>query len=271
MSESPTAPTPAEAARLLTWLAEMGADEAIAEQPVDRFLEKPAAPRPAAAPPPIAAPSPLRPAPRPVVPVADGEIAARAAAAQSLSELGALLEAFESHPLRKTATRHCLHGGAEAARVLVLADRPRAEEDRSGQVFAGKHEVLAERMLAAIGLRGLAEDTGREQAALASFLPWRPPGNRAPTDIECRMIVPVIARAITLIRPRIILALGALPGQWLTGAAASIASQRGKWMDYEGIPMIATFHPETLLKSPASKRLAWHDLLALRTRLDETT
>lgn len=271
MSESPTALTPAAAARMLLWLKDMGADEAIADVAFDRLSERPPAPRPAAAPSPQQPAPPARATPRPVAAASDSDITARLADAMTLAALGALLDGFDSHPLKKTATRHCLCSGAETARVLVLCDRPRAEEDRSGQVLAGKHEVLAERMLAAIGLRGLADDTAREQVAMASFLPWRPPGNRAPTDIECQMILPVITRAIELIRPQIILALGALPGQWLADAPVSITSQRGKWMTVMGLPMISTFHPETLLKSPGSKRLAWHDLLALRARLDEMT
>lgn len=266
MTETPNVPTPAEAAHLLLWLRDMGADEAISDELINRFLEKlPAArtvPVPAPVPLPLARSAPLAAA------LQDDEMAAQLAAAPDLQALGDLLNRFDTHPLKKTASRHCLYGGATEARVLVISDRPRAEEDRTGQVFAAKHEVLSERMLEAIGLRGIADDDAREQVALASFIPWRPPGNRSPTDIECQMVLPVIRRAIELIRPRIILALGALTGQWLAGAPASITSQRGKWMAVDGIPMISTFHPETLLKSPASKRLAWHDLLALREKLD---
>ena len=267
MTETPNAPTPAEAAKLLLWLRDMGADEAVADQPINRFLEKPPAARPVQAPVSVAF-VPKAAAPPITTPLQDTELVAHIAAAPDLQALGELLNQFDAHPLKKTASRHCLHGGAAEARVLIISDRPRAEEDRTGQVFAAKHEVLSERMLEAIGLRGLADDEAREQVALASFIPWRPPGNRSPTDIECQMAVPVIRRAIQLIRPRIILALGALPGEWLAGAPASITSQRGKWMAVDGIPMISTFHPETLLKSPASKRLAWHDLLALREKLD---
>ena len=258
---------PAEAARHLLWLAEMGADEVLSTSPVNRFLEKPPA-KPVA----IVAPSPAlgaaqRPSPAPIETPA--EVIALANAAPDLASLNIILEGFDAHPLKRTASRMCFIGGTYPARVLVLADRPRNEEDRSGQVFAAKHEVLVERMLAAISLKGVAETEGLEPVSFMSFLPWRPPGNRSPNELECNMIVPIIKRAIEIAKPALILALGHLPGQWLAGGVDNIQRQRGKWHEVNGIPLLSTFHPETLLKSPASKRLAWHDLLAFRGKLDE--
>lgn len=266
----PTVPndlTPAEAASALLWLQAMGADELLSETPIDRFAEKQPIARPAA----TAPPPPARPRPADQQVQGHEEIHRRARAAASLSELTAILESYEGHPLKKTATRHCFLGGAATSRILLISDRPRNEEDRSGKVFADRHEMLAERMLAAIGLRGEADHAQYEQVTLASFMPWRPPGNRPPNEIECRLVLPFIERAIALLQPKLILAMGHLPGQWLAGGADAIQRQRGKWLEIDGIPFLSTFHPETLLKSPGSKRLAWQDLLAFRKKLDEAT
>lgn len=261
--------TAPEAAALLLWLREMGADEAQADAPINRFVEAPTAPAPRALPT-LAKPAALPPKPvAAAVPDASIEqIHAAAKAATSIAELAGLLDQFDAHPLRRTASKLCFSGGAEKARVLVLADRPRNEEDRSGQVFADKHELLCQRMLAAIGL-GAGE--GLEPVSLLSFMPWRPPGNRPPNELECRLILPFAQRAIALLQPKLILAMGALPGQWLAGGAESPQRQRGTWLSVDGVPFISTFHPESLLKSPALKRLAWHDLLALKAKLQDLT
>jgi DNA polymerase len=276
MSESPNAAdlSAAEAAAMLLWLRDMGADEGIAEAPVNRLAAQPVAAAPAAV---AQAPAPSRPASpaarppgpqQPRTPV-EGEASieqtqAAARAAASLEQLAALLDGFDAHPLRRTASRTCFAEEAVGARVLVIADRPRSEEDRTGRVFADKHALLMERMLAAIGLGEAAGET----VSLLSFMPWRPPGNRPPIEVECRLVLPFAERAITLLKPRLILAAGGLAGQWLAGGAESIQRQRGTWRDAAGVPLLSTFHPEALLKSPALKRLAWNDLLAFRAKLD---
>lgn len=274
MSESLSASgfSAGDAAAMLLWLREMGADEALADAPVNRFAGTPAG----------AAPEPSKPAPqRPAASAAsataavaaEGEASvehlhAAARAATSLSELSDLLGRFDAHPLRRTASKLCFVEEQADARVLVIADRPRNEEDRNGKVFADKNEVLFQRMLAAIGLGAGSGAEEQEPVSLLSFLPWRPPGNRPPIELECRLILPFAERAIALLRPRAILAFGALPGQWLAGGSESIQRQRGNWMMAGHVPLLSTFHPEALLKSPALKRLAWHDLLAFRAKLD---
>ncbi len=271
-NESPTLAdlsAPAAAAVLL-WLRDMGADEALADAAINRFDEKPVAPPPHALPDrpaaPLLKPAPTKPAAAPDASIE--QIHAAAKIAGSIEELAHLLDQFDAHPLRRTASKLCLTGGVAGSRVLILADRPRNEEDRSGLVFADKHELLCQRMLAAIGLGTAATDT-LETVSLLSFMPWRPPGNRPPNELECRLIVPFAARAIALLQPKLILAMGALPGQWLANGPESIQRQRGTWLNVAGVPLISTFHPEALLKSPALKRLAWLDLLALKAKLAE--
>ncbi len=261
-----------EISALLPWLVEMGADEVLLDHSVDRFasaVDKPvleAKPRP----PRVAS------APKPAInwqAVAAGAegVAAAEALAASIDTLEAYVEAingFDAHPLKRTANRPSTYSGATSARVLILCDRPRNPEDATGEVLSGKHQVLADRMLAAIGLAGYAPSEKNEAVAFASFIPWRPPGNRSLTELEAKMCVPLSRRLLHLLSPQLILCLGSLPGQWLAGGEEAIFKSRGKWLDMADIPALTTFHPETLLNSAASKRLAWHDLQAFRQKLD---
>jgi uracil-DNA glycosylase len=289
MMQSHTGPsladlTPTEAAAALDWLLDMGADEILLEAPVNRLaipiaiepltektlrqLHRPQLLQQA-----VPQPSPA-PSWKATAPPDDLQATAEALAAQcwTLADLQTALSRFDTHPLKKTAGNLCFASGAHQSRILVLCDRPRTEEDRSGEVLAGKHQVLAERMFAAIDLCGVEACDGAEQVLLANVIPWRPPGNRAPTELETNLCLPFIRRLIAILQPQIILCFSALPGQLLAGGEESIPKARGKWLfaisgDLR-IPLITTFHPETLLKSSGSKRLAWHDLLAFRERLD---
>jgi uracil-DNA glycosylase family 4 len=261
-------------AQILPWLVHMGADEILADQPQDRFalteIQKPAT-QPST-PSATLRPQPIKPAVNWQAVAAGAEgVAAAEAIAQTIHSLDAYVEAinnFEAHPLKKTASRASTFAGAHNARVLVLVDRPRNEDDRSGDVLSGNHMVLAERMLAAIGLAQTANpEKNLEAVSFASFIPWRPPGNRTLLDLEVKMCVPLIQKLIGLLSPKLILSFGHLPGQWLAGGEDAIFRARGKWLDVAGIPLLTTFHPETLLKSPASKRLTWHDLQDFQQKL----
>jgi uracil-DNA glycosylase len=253
---------------------EMGADEVVLDAAVDRF----------AAPPPVLVQEQsvkprttlIAPPPKPVVnwkAVAAGVegVAAAEALAASVDSLEAYVEAltgFDAHPLKRTASRLCSFSGAANARVLIFVDRPRNAEDATGDVLSGNHQVLADRMLNAIGLAGITPHDSFETVGLASFIPWRPPGNRALTELEARMCVPLAKRLLSLLAPKLILCLGHLPGQWLAGGEDAIFKSRGKWIEINSVPALTTFHPETLLQSSASKRMAWHDLQAFRHKLD---
>jgi uracil-DNA glycosylase len=258
----------------LPWLVDMGANEVLLDQPVNRFVAAPPVevaepPKPRAT---IVRPQPAKPTTNWLAVAAGAEgVAAAHAIAQSIETVEMYLdaiEAFDIHPLKRTASRAAAFSGAKQPQVLLLCDKPRNEEDRTGDVLAGNNLVLAERMLAAIGL---SSNSTEHPMAFANFIPWRPPGNRAPVELEAHMLAPLTLKLIELLQPRVILCFGPLPGQYLAKAEEAIMKQRGKWLDIAGIPALTTFHPETLLKSPASKRLAWHDLQAFKQRLDELT
>lgn len=261
----------AHVATFLPWLVEMGADEVLLDAPVNRFAI-PAEP-PAVLPKPIAKVPLLKPPPKPIEPrrpmIAEGQSSqALAGQATTLAELQTAFASFKSHPLERTATKLCFLSGAENARVLLLCDKPRTSEDPTGDVLAEKHRVLAERMLAAIGLCGMDPVENHEQVMLANFIPWRPPGNRGVTEREAQDCVPFSMRLIEIAQPSVILCFGSLPGQYLAGGDVAIVKARGQWLYVNNVPLLTTFHPETLLKSPQSKRLAWTDLQAFKAKLD---
>jgi uracil-DNA glycosylase len=200
--------------------------------------------------------------PKPLIVVAKPAIAtpSQAEACNSIAELTQALNYFEAHPLRKSATQLSFFEGPEAAEILLISDRPRNEEDRSGLVFAGKSRVLLENMLAAIQLK--IEDVG-----LLNLIPWRPPGNRSPTENEINLVVPFAKRALEILKPKFILAFSSVPGQYLAGGDASILRQRGKWQHVNAAQMVATLHPDELLKFPLHKKMAWRDLQIFRDGL----
>ena len=177
-------------AQALAWLVEMGADEIVGDVAVDRFaasavVEKP---KPIVIAPPRVAPP--RAATLPDQSAA--EASAQAGACGTIEALTQALNYFDANPLRKSATQLSFIEGNLQSPILVIGDRPRTEEDKSGQVFAGKSRELLSRMLAAIDLK-------LEDVALLNFIPWRPPGNRAPSENEIALCQPFAARAIDLI------------------------------------------------------------------------
>lgn len=240
--------SPREALAALAWLAEMGADEIVGEEPVNRML----APAPAAEAP-VAQVEPITPRPSSVQ------------SCNTVEELRAALLALENFPLKKTASNLCFADGNVQAQVMVIGDVPGRDEDIEGKVLAGQNLALLAKMLGAIGL-------STESAGMFNLIPWRPPGNRTPTEAEMEICQPYLLRAIELIQPGFILCLGGQSAQRLSGRNEGLLSLRGKWFDLVigslKVRVMPSFHPSYLLKQPAQKRLAWRDLLAFREALD---
>lgn len=254
----------------LAWQVELGADEAIAETPQDRFAESLPRPAPSPASPREAAPAQPRAAPEaPAAAVPGRPAAALAAAAGTLAELRAALEGFEGSDLRQGAQSCVFADGNPAARVMVIGEAPGAEEDRLGKPFVGRSGQLLDRMLAAIGLSRAEADPGKA-VYITNILPWRPAGNRTPSDDEAALFLPFVERHIALAGPELILCMGGVSAKHILGSSLGIKRLRGRWQRHgaSGRPVIATFHPAYLLRTPADKRLAWRDLLAVRAVLD---
>lgn len=154
--------------------------------------------------------------------------------------------------------------GALDATWLFVGEGPGAEEDESGEPFVGLAGALLEQMLGATGLK-----RGRE-VYIANVVKCRPPGNRTPSQNEAAACAPFLDRQIALIQPKIIVALGKTAVMRLTGSDDSMASLRGKTLTYQGIPVIATYHPSYLLRNLTEKMKAWEDLMFAKRVLAET-
>jgi uracil-DNA glycosylase len=156
--------------------------------------------------------------------------------------------------LRAGCTQTVFGVGDEKADWLFVGEGPGADEDALGEPFVGQAGKLLDNMLAAIKLkRG-------KNVYIANIVKCRPPGNRNPEANEIAQCLPYLERQIALIQPRLIVALGKVAANALLGRDATIASLRGMLHDYHGIPLIVTYHPAYLLRSPSEKAKAWQDL-----------
>jgi len=249
---------------LLRFYAEAGVDMPLSETPIDRFAE-----------PQRPAPTPA-PTSRPVQAAADlpdtAQVAlAREAAAQAstLEELREKLAAFDGCNLKFTAKNLCFADGDPSSDIMFIGEAPGRDEDMEGLPFVGKSGQLLNRMIESIGLK-------RESVYIANTIPWRPPGNRTPTPLETELCRPFIERQIELAAPKVLVALGGPAGKALTGATEGILRLRGNWKIHQTpsgleIPVMPTLHPAYLLRTPAQKRFAWRDFLAVKLKLAELT
>jgi DNA polymerase len=270
---------PEDAAALLRWYVDHGIDETIGEEPIDRFaLPPPAAAVATQAPVPArpAAPTPIRApvatAPRPPVPLESPQLVedARALAegCNTIAELEAAVRAFEGCALKRTAKNTVFADGRPDAPVMIVGEAPGADEDRLGKPFVGVSGQLMDRMMEAIGL---TRDGG---FYITNILFWRPPGNRTPTLAEQAMCLAFTRRHIELVRPKVLVLAGGVSAKAVLDTPEGIMRLRGKWTVYRladgtEIPTMPTFHPAYLLRTPASKRQSWQDLLAIDKKLKE--
>lgn len=158
-----------------------------------------------------------------------------------------------------TRTQAVFGVGDHEADWLVIGEAPGADEDRLGEPFVGRAGKLLNPMLLAIGLK-------REQVYIANILKCRPPENRDPAPTEANLCRPFLERQIELIRPRIILAVGRIAAQNLLDTDTQIGKLRGRIHRFgpAQIPLVVTYHPAYLLRSPREKRKVWDDLRLAR-------
>jgi uracil-DNA glycosylase len=143
--------------------------------------------------------------------------------------------------------------GDPNAQILFVGEGPGADEDAQGLPFVGRAGQLLNNMIAAMGLK-------REQVYIANIVKCRPPQNRKPETDEANTCMPFLERQIEIVRPRVLVALGATAATYLLGMRGSIASMRGRIHDYRGIQTVVTYHPAFLLRDPTQKKEAWKDL-----------
>ena len=270
---------------MLAWQLDMGVDEALLDHPVpdapplrlDQLLAANDS-----LPPPTAVTSAMRDAASPTHKLVDrfaghksacdNPLKASAGAAvvtlsgiTSLADLQAGLAGLDACPLKHTASNLCFADGNPGARLMIIGEAPGRDEDRMGVPFVGADGQLLDKMLMTIGL-------DRASAYLTNLLPWRPPGNRSPTEEETAMLLPWLFRHVQLAKPDIVLLLGGAAAKLVLGSNDGIMKLRGHWHEIDfgdGVlrPALASLHPAYLLRSPAQKRLAFEDLLLLAKRL----
>jgi DNA polymerase len=249
----------------LRWQIAMGADEAILETAAPR-ARKPAALQPER---PGAAPeaTPRAAAPRKATP--HGEAAAAlAGTANTLEELREAMGGFTGSPLRETATNLVFSDGVPGAPVMVIGEAPGAEEDRQGKPFVGASGQLLDRMFASVGL------SRAESLYITNILPFRPPGNRTPTDAEIALFLPFVLRHVALAKPRLLVLAGGVAAKGVLQSREGITRLRGRWhqvsiLGGEVLMALPTLHPAYLLRNPIAKRDAWADLLMLRRAMND--
>jgi uracil-DNA glycosylase family 4 len=282
----------------LAWLVEAGADEAMGDEPVNRFAKTSASQNPS---PPTGEgghrsaqrnddreggrsqpPSPSHFASRPLpqgeggkqasilAPVSSGsdlighamEIAARC---NSLAELKSALENFEGSALKKLATNTVFADGTPDQRIMFIGEAPGRDEDRIGLPFVGRAGKLLDLMLASINL------DRRKNVYITNVLNWRPPDNRDPSPEEAAICLPFLRRHIELVSPGIIVLLGAVAARHVMGKTDGIMRLRGKWLEYyvndQMVPVMPTLHPAYLLRRAIDKKLAWRDLQVIEEKI----
>lgn len=158
--------------------------------------------------------------------------------------------------------------GQRNAPWMVIGEAPGENEDLQGEPFVGQAGKLLDNMLAAIGLSRQTE--GRPEGLggvyIANTLKCRPPGNRNPEPVELQTCAPYLVRQVALVQPKIILAMGRFAVQSLLQTTEPIGKLRGRVHQYQGVPVVVTYHPAYLLRNPPDKAKAWADLcLALQT------
>lgn len=249
---------PNDALAMLAWQVELGADEAILDDPIDRFeLPKTVAK-------PVAAKEVSVAEVTEINPVAQANALARGAG--SLDALRDAMAGYEHCELKKGARNMVFADGKPGARIMVIGEAPGRDEDRVGKPFVGPAGQLLDAMFSAIGLARDAEDV-RSAIYITNVLPWRPPQNRDPSPDEIAMMMPFLARHIALAKPEILVVMGNIAAGALLGKQG-ITRLRGNWTTAENLPCLPMFHPAYLLRQPLQKRAAWADLQALRQKLD---
>jgi DNA polymerase len=215
-------------------------------------------PRAAPGPEPAAPPGPEPAAPRPQVP---GE------ASEHWQALRAEVLQCTRCPLHLTRTQGVFGVGPQRSDWLVIGEAPGAEEDRRGEPFVGAAGQLLDAMLRAIGL-----DRARN-VYIANVLKSRPPGNRDPKPEEVAACLPYLVRQIALLQPKIMLAVGRIAAQSLLGTDAPLGRLRGRVHHFGELntPLVVTYHPAYLLRSPGEKRKAWEDLKFARNLYQQLT
>ncbi len=164
-------------------------------------------------------------------------------------------------PLGQTRNKFVYGAGNPNADVMFIGEAPGQREDEQGVPFVGRAGELLDKILAAIQF-------SRQDIFIANILKCRPPNNRDPLPEEMELCFPYLKEQVALIKPKIICALGRIAGQALLSTKTPLGKLRGKWHEYEGVPLMLTYHPAALLRFPSYKRDTWNDMKMLKAKYD---
>ncbi len=185
-----------------------------------------------------------------------------------IRELEQLFENLEGCKLKKTSSNFVKFYGNTDSKILIIDGPPDEEEDKKGLSFVSSKGLLFEKMLKAIKL-------SIDETFIVKGIPWRPPGNRYPSNEEIKICRPFILNLINILRPKIILCLGEVPTNQILELNESITKTRGKWRTLKSnqsnceFSVLPTFSISHLLNRPDLKKYAWEDMKLLRDRIKE--
>ena len=172
---------------------------------------------------------------------------------ERLAELAGLAEQCAQCALKATRNKMVFGDGPPQADLVFVGEAPGADEDASGIPFVGRAGQLLNKIIAAMGLK-------RQEVYIGNVLKCRPPGNRTPLPGEAAQCWPFLREQIELLRPKVLCALGTPAARTLLDTEEPIGRLRGAVHDYHGVPLVATYHPAYLLRSPAEKAKVWEDM-----------
>lgn len=182
--------------------------------------------------------------------------------ASTIEELNEAIKNFDGCAIKLTAAQTVLGSGKINAKIMIIGEAPSAEEDRKGLAFTGENGKFLDLMIESLGI-------SREDTYVSYILPWRPPGNRTPTEAEIAICLPFIKKQIELVSPEHLIFMGGSVANAVLDNSDAISQLRGKILEYkqknkENIKSITTFAPSYLMLNPMQKAKTWSDLIRLR-------
>ena len=188
--------------------------------------------------------------------------------AQNLNELYNIIKKFDLCDIKKMSNNTVFSDGVQHAPIMVIGEAPGLDEDRFGKPFVGASGILLDKIFNSIGC------SRRTNLYITNILPWRPPGNRAPTDSEIALCLPFVEMHISFIRPDYLILVGGTATKALLKTKLGIVKTRGIWYNYKNkfidrsIKTLPIYHPSYLLRAPGNKRQAWFDMLLIKKELE---
>ncbi len=181
---------------------------------------------------------------------------------EQIERIASAVNACSKCPLASTRIHAVPGEGNPEARIMFIGEGPGQEEDKQGRPFVGQAGQLLDKMMAAIGL-------DRTNAYIANIVKCRPPQNRVPEEEEANECLYYLRKQFAVIKPKIVVCLGATAAKYIIDRNIRITRDRGNWYEKMGTSFIATYHPSALLRDPEKKKDAWEDMKSIKAKLDE--